>query len=164
MHARGSGGWEALAARQHGVLSRRQAISLGITRRQIDGFLKRGAWIRMLPGVYRAAAAPQTWRQPLMAASLWADGKAVISGRSAAALWEFDGYWRSHVELSGCADLSPPDGVVYRQVKRLRPADITVRSGIHVTTVARTILDVTCVVPGRTRWSGRWMKRSARAS
>ena len=94
MHANGSLSWEAVAARQHGVLSRRQAISLGITRRQIDGFLKRGSWIRMLPGVYRAAAAPETWQQPLMAASLWADGKAVICGRSAAALWEFDGYWR----------------------------------------------------------------------
>ncbi len=104
----------------------------------------------MLPGVYRAAAAPQTWRQALMAASLWADGKAVISGRSATALWEFEGYWRSHIELCGCSDLSPPAGIVYRQVKRLRPADTTVRSGICVTNVARTILDLTRVVSPRT--------------
>ncbi len=85
-----------------------------------------------------------------MAASLWADGKAVISGRSAAALWEFEAYWRSRVELTGCSDLSPPAGVVYRQVKQLRPADITVRRGIRVTGVARTILDLTPVVSLRT--------------
>jgi len=104
----------------------------------------------MLPSVYRAAAAPQTWHQPLMAASLWADGKAVISGRAAAAVWEFEGYWRSRVELSGCSGLSPPAGVVYRQVKQLRQADVTVRRGIRVTSAARTLLDLTPVVPPRT--------------
>ena len=134
MHAKPVGSWETVAAGQHGLISRKQAISLGITRRQIDGFLKRRSWIRMLPRVYRVAAAPQTWHQPLMAASLWADGKAVISGRSAAALWELEGYWRSRVELCGCSDLSPPPGVVYRQVKYLRPADITVCRGIRAAT------------------------------
>jgi len=93
----------------------------------------------MLPGVYRAAAAPETWQQPLMAACLWADGKAAIAGRSAAALWELEGYWRIHVELCGCSDLSPPQGVVFRQVTRLSPADLTTHSGIRVTSVARTM-------------------------
>jgi very-short-patch-repair endonuclease len=85
-----------------------------------------------------------------MAASLWADGKAVICGRSAAALWELEGYWRSRVELCGCADLSSPAGVGFHQVKQLKPVDITVRSGIRVTSMARTILDLVAVVSPRT--------------
>jgi len=139
-----------VAARQHGLLSRKQALDVGMTPGQLKGLLKRGSWIRTLPSVYRVAAAPETWRQPLMAACLWAKGKAVISGRSAAALWEFEGYWRMRVQLTGCSDLSPPEGVVIRQVTRLAPADITTRSGIRVTSAARTILDLTPVVSPRT--------------
>src|SRR5262244_3394501 len=142
MHTETSGRWETVVARQHGLLSRAQALEIGITPGQAKWLLKRGSWIRILPSVYRAAAAPQTWRQPLMAASLWADGKAAISGQSAAALWEFEGYWRSRVELSGPLDLSPPTGVVFHQVKLLHRADVTTRSGIRVTSPARTILDL----------------------
>jgi very-short-patch-repair endonuclease len=139
-----------VVARQHGLLSRSQALEIGVTPGQVDWLLKRGSWGRILPSVYRAAAAPLTWQQPLMAASLWADGKAAISGQSAAALWEFEGYWRRRVELSGCSDLSPPAGVVFHQVKRLPAVEVTTRSGIRVTSAARTILDLTPVVPPRT--------------
>jgi very-short-patch-repair endonuclease len=132
------------------MLSRAQALGAGVTRNQVDGLLKRGSWMRALPSVYRVVAAPETWKQPLMAACLWAEGKAVISGRSAAALWELDGYWRTRIELSGCSNLSPPAGVVFHQVSRLSPADLTTRYGIRVTTMARTLVDLTPVVPRRT--------------
>ena len=85
-----------------------------------------------------------------MAASLWARGTAVISRQSAAALWEFENYWRTRVELSGTSNLSPPPGVVYHRVSRLAAADVTVRRGIRVTSVARTILDLAAVVSPRT--------------
>jgi len=100
--------------------------------------------------VYRAAAAPEFWPQSLMAASLWAKGRAVISRQAAAALWEFENYWRTRVELSGLSKLSPPDGVVYHRVGRLATADVTVRRGIRVTTVARTLVDLAAVVTPRT--------------
>ncbi len=150
MHLETAKTWEAIAAGQYGLLSRKQAEDVGLTPSRIKRLLARGSWIRALPKVYRAAAAPQSWRQPLMAACLWAKGKAVISGQSAAALWEFDGYWRTRVELSGLADLSAPPGVVYRRVNRLAPADIATHSGVRVTSVARTILDLAALVPRRT--------------
>jgi len=150
MHLEAAKTWEAIAAGQYGLLSRKQAEDVGLTPVRIKRLVARGSWIRALPKVYRAAAAPQSWRQPLMAAFLWAKGKAVISGQSAAALWEFDGYWRTRVELSGLADLSAPPGVVYRRVSRLAPADIATHSGIRVTSVARTILDLAALVPRRT--------------
>ncbi len=139
-----------MASRQHGLVSRHQARGAGLSRTQIGWLLTRGSWIRALPRVYRAAAAPETWRQPLMAATLWAQGKAVISRQSAAALWEFENYWRTRVELSGRSNLSPPPGVVYHQVSRLAAADVTTRRGIRVTSVARTILDLAAVVSPRT--------------
>lgn len=142
--------WQQLAAQQHALLSRSQALSLGITRRQIDGLLRRGSWIRCHPRVYRLAAAPRTWQQAMMAASLWADGKAAICGRSAAALWELEGYWRSRVELCGRCQRSPPAGVLYHRVRQLKRADVSVRWGIRVTSVPRTILDLSTVVSART--------------
>jgi hypothetical protein len=142
--------WENLASRQHGLLSRRQAFDCGLPSAEIKGLLDAGSWIRVLPKVYRAAAAPQTWRQPLMAACLWAKGKAAIFGQSAAAVWEFQGYWRARVELCGSSSLSPPAGVVFHQVRRLARADVTTCAGIRVTTVARTIMDLTAIVPART--------------
>jgi hypothetical protein len=142
--------WETVASRQHGLVSRQQASETGLSRTQIAWLVSRGSVIRALPRVYRATAAPETWQQPLMAASLWARGKAVISGQSAAALWEFENYWRTRVELSGLSNLSPPPGVVYHQVSRLAAADVTTRRGIRVTSVARTILDLAAVVSPRT--------------
>ena len=142
--------WETLASRQHGLVSRQQARETGLSRTQIGWLLGRGSWIRVFPSVYRAVAAPETWRQPLMAASLWAEGKAVISVRAAAAVWEFENYWRTRVELSGLSNLSPPSGVIYHHVRRLAPADVTVRHGIRVTSVARTILDLAALVSPRT--------------
>src|SRR5215831_2027417 len=110
--------WQDIAARQHGLISREQALESRLTPGQIRGWLARGSLIRVLPAVYRVAAAPQTWRQPLMAACLWAaKGKAAIFGQSAAAVWEFQGYWRTRVELCGLSSLSPPRGVVFHQVK-----------------------------------------------
>lgn len=143
--------WENLAACQHGLLSRRQALDLGLTSAEIRELIDTGSLIRVLPKVYRAAAAPQAWRQPLMAACLWgAKAGAAIFGRSAAALWEFQGYWRTRVELCGCSSLSPPAGVVFHQVRRLARTDVTTCAGIRVTSVARTILDLAAVVPART--------------
>jgi len=142
--------WEFVASRQYGLVSRQQARETGLSRTQIWWLLARGSLIRVLPSVYQAAAAPETWPQPLMAASLWAKGKAVVSRQAAAALWEFENYWRNRVELSGLSVLSSPPGVDYHRVRRLAPADITVRRGIRVTSVARTILDLAALVSPQT--------------
>jgi hypothetical protein len=144
------GSWEKVAASQHGLLSRAQAFDVGLSRRQVSWLLARGSWIRELPSVYRAAAAPKSWQQPMMAACLWAKGSGAIFGRSAAAVWELDGYWRARVELCGRSHLSPPADVVFRQIKRLAPVDVVRRAGIRVTSVARTILDLASLVSPRT--------------
>ena len=138
--------WEKLTSGQHALLSRSQAFALGLTRGQVNALVARGSWVRVLPSVYRIAASPKTWRQPLMAACLWAKERAVISGRSAAAVWEFEGYWRTRVELCSCLHLTAPSGLVVHQVSRLDAIDTTTRRGIRVTSAARTILDLTPLV------------------
>ena len=144
------GGWPRISAGQFGVLSRAQALACGLSRHDIAGLLRRGLWVHALPSVYRCAAAPVEWPQAAMAASLWADGRAVVSHRAAAALWEFEGFWRSRVELCGTTGLSAPAGVTFHRVRRLARSDLSRRRGIPVTGVARTLLDLAAVVPDLT--------------
>jgi hypothetical protein len=61
---------EELAARQHGVVSREQALAAGLTKRAIHTRVASGRWDRLHRGVYRALPLPASWHQRLMAAVL----------------------------------------------------------------------------------------------
>lgn len=100
---------DALAARQHGVFSRRQALDRSVTDRMIEQRLRSGAWIRLAPGVYAVASAPATWERQVMAAVL-SRHRAIVGGRSAAVIHRFDGFRRGRPELlvpSGTSSRSP---------------------------------------------------------
>jgi very-short-patch-repair endonuclease len=134
-----------LAARQHGVVARAQLLALGLTARAIDGRLARG-WLHPVHRGVFAVGVPARAREALwMAAVLSAGEGAVLSHRSAAALWGLrpDGR-RAEVSVPGRR--RPRAGV--RLYESPLPADeVTVRDGIAVTTVARTLLDLAAVVP-----------------
>src|SRR5215212_4297391 len=74
----------ALARRQHGVFSLKQAVELGIARTTIARQVERRAWEEVVPRVYRAEARPVDWRQATMAATVFTHG--VAARRSAGAL------------------------------------------------------------------------------
>jgi hypothetical protein len=74
----------ALLLRQHGVITRRQALSCGMT----PGALRcrttaGGPWQRLLPATYLAATGTPTATQREMAALAYAGGNAVITGAAA---------------------------------------------------------------------------------
>jgi hypothetical protein len=75
---------KALVGIQRGVLSRQQAIALGISE---DGIRHRirpgGPWQRLLPGVYLTATGQPTWEQYETAALLYAGPDAVLTGLAA---------------------------------------------------------------------------------
>ncbi len=81
----------ALACRQHGVFSCRQATDVGFTAKMRQVRLANGRWETLHPAVYRLAGTPATWHQGLMAACLAAGPGAVASHRSAGTLWRLDG-------------------------------------------------------------------------
>jgi very-short-patch-repair endonuclease len=137
----------ALAERQHGVVARKQLIAIGlggdaIRHRLEKGRLHRTRW----RGVY-AVGRPQLTRYGTWMAAVLACGDgAVLSHRTAAALWEI------RAERSGEFFVSLPDerrprrpGIrVYRRA-RLDPAEVTRHHRIPVTTPARTLIDLaTC--------------------
>lgn len=62
---------------QDGVISRQQAIDCGASEGLLRSMLRRGAWVRLHPGVYVNHNGPLTWRQRAWAAVLGAPGSAL---------------------------------------------------------------------------------------
>jgi hypothetical protein len=73
--------------RQHGVISRKDAVADGLSYRQVQRRVQSGLWIVVHPGVYRHAAHPVTPEQQILAAVLAAGPGAVASHQAAAYLW-----------------------------------------------------------------------------
>jgi hypothetical protein len=134
-------------ARQYGLITRSHAQSLGFTRDAIRHRTATGIWVRLLPGVYRLGAVPQSWKQRLLAACLWS-GTGVASHRSAAALFCLDGFGPGIVEITSGVNAPPaPTGIVLHRSGRLASDDRTRLYGIPVTTVSRTLVDLGAVAP-----------------
>jgi very-short-patch-repair endonuclease/predicted transcriptional regulator of viral defense system len=132
-----------VASKQLGTIARDQAVSCGASKDQIARFVQSGRWVRVCPGVYRVLGAPETWRQRVMAVSLWAGRRAAFSHRTAAALWGFSRFRETrdlHVTLDRRA-LEPVDVVTHR-APTLSSRDIANVDGVRVTSVARTLLDL----------------------
>ena len=135
----------ALAGRQHGVVSRAQLAELGIGRGAIARRLEAGRLHPLHRGVYAVGHRALTREGAWMAAVLIADG-AVLSHRSAAALWGIRPSEQPKVEITASQNLRPrPRLRIHRAT--LPGDEVTVRRGIPVTTPARTLLDLAAVVP-----------------
>ncbi len=65
-----------IAVRQHGLITRGQALEAGLTARMIEGRLRSGAWTAVHKTVYRLGGSPVTWHQRVMAACLATEGGA----------------------------------------------------------------------------------------
>ena len=135
-----------LAASQHGAFSRRQAATIGLSRRQIQAMAMESLLDEPVRGVLVFRAVPPTWRQRLMVATLVGPGY-VAGFRAAAYLLAVDGFrtWPPPpIEVIGgpsCRRIRGID-VVQHWTELLPPDDIIVVDGIPCTGFARTTVDV----------------------
>lgn len=131
--------------RPHGVVSRAQAISDGITKDQVERHVRSGRWVREARGVYRHAAVPSTPLSRLLAACMAHDGLA--SHRSAAAVHETDGFKLDRIELTvPRGKRSSMAGVRLHQSSQMSLTRPIERQGIPCTGLARTVLDLASVI------------------
>ena len=134
-------------AGQYGLITERQAGKLGLSGDAIRYRIGTGIWARVLPGVYRLAAVPQSWKQRLLAACLWSDS-GVASHRSAAALYGFDGFRPGLIEITAELNAAPArNGIILHRSGQFGPADKSRLHQIPVTTVGRTLIDLGAVSP-----------------
>lgn len=104
---------------------------------------EQGWLIRVRRGVYLVAGVPASPWQPLMAATLAAGPKAVISHSSAAAIHRFYGIVESRPELTVPLDRCPQlKGVRVHRSATLTTTDTEVRCGVRLTTPIRTVIDL----------------------
>jgi very-short-patch-repair endonuclease/predicted transcriptional regulator of viral defense system len=132
-----------LAARQLGVVSLTQLKALGLTASAVRSRVASGRLHRVHRGVYAVGHGRLTVEGHWLAAVLACGSKAVLSHRSAAALWGLrsDNRARTDVSVPSRSARSRPGIDVHPSVT-LTPADCTIRDGIPCTTLARTLLDL----------------------
>lgn len=136
----------ALAAHQHGVVGRRQLLAAGLGRRAIGHRVECGRLHVLHRGVYAVGHRVLSREGWWMAAVLAAGEGAVLSHRSAAMLWGIRATARSAIEVSVPRPARSRPGITVHAA--VLPADeVTVMSGIPVTTSPRTLLDLAAVLP-----------------
>ena len=145
---RGMDDVNAVAERQHGVVTLAQVTALGLSEPTVLYRLRTGRWEVMADGVYRVGGSRRTWEQAVMALTLAAGPDAAASHRSAAALLGIPGFRRR-----GAPEATTPrprrhrrtDALVHRS--RVLPAEhLTEIDGIPTTRVARTLIDLAGVL------------------
>ena len=140
-----------LAGAQHGVASRSQLRTLGVTRNEIDRRLAIGRLHVLHRGVYAVGHRVLTVEGRWMAAVLACGSNAVLSHATAAAMWDVMpvGGGATHVTVPGDPGRARRAGIRVHRSATLAPADTTTCRGIPVTTALRTLLDVAPTVKGR---------------
>ncbi|MGH2687029.1 MAG: type IV toxin-antitoxin system AbiEi family antitoxin domain-containing protein, partial [Actinomycetota bacterium] len=139
---------DLIAAGQHGVITRAQALGAGLSRSAVDRRVAAGRWRTLRPGVYAPRSVPPSWHQRLTAAVLAGGPSACASHRSAGALWSLDGVGERLLEIS-LPTGRRMSGVSVHRSRRDDDRDITHIDGIRVTAIERTILDLSGVVSPR---------------
>jgi very-short-patch-repair endonuclease len=128
-----------IAARQHGVVARFQLLLLGVSPSAIRRRVAADRLHVIHRGVYAVGHARLTTEGRLLAAVFAGGRDAVLCDVSAAALWGFAGDDRHCVHVAA-KTRGPRRGIALHRLD-LVPEDVTTKSGIPVTTPARTLLD-----------------------
>lgn len=131
-----------LARRQHGAVSRQQALAAGLSSDAIKRRVRSGAWTRLRQGVFVIGGAPPTWEQEVVGCCLAGGDDVLASHRTGARVWGIVGAdGRTEVLVAGERRVRLP-GVRVHQSILLPAVDRTVRNDIPVTSLARTLADV----------------------
>jgi very-short-patch-repair endonuclease len=141
----------ALAARQHGVVSRGQLRHLGMSDTAISRAAKIGRLHLIFRGVYAVGHPPRSEHSRLMAAVLACGKGAVVSHRSAAALLGLIDKGPVVIDV-----IAPPsrgrkiDGIYLHRVRPPRLEETGTMHRIPCTSPSRTLVDLAGVVGERT--------------
>jgi very-short-patch-repair endonuclease len=129
---------DSLAARQFGVVTRAQLLEIGWSPSRIARERRALRLHRIHAGVYAVGHRAIADRGRWLAATLACDG--VLSHHSAAALWELPVADNGLTRITATTERRRARIDAHRA--DLHPRDRTVRHGIPVTTVARTLADL----------------------
>jgi very-short-patch-repair endonuclease len=133
-----------LARVQHGIVRREQVLAAGLNRGALEYRVQVGRLIPVHRGVFAVGHLPTSPHARAMAAVMACGPGAVLSHRSAAALWDIEPRWRDPIEVTARGRRRHPGIRVHRAA--LDERDVTDHHGIPVTSAARTLLDLADVL------------------
>jgi very-short-patch-repair endonuclease len=136
-----------LAGRQYGVVSRAQMSEIGLGRNAIAARIRAGRLLRVQRGVYAVGHMALTREGRWLAAVLACGDGALLSHRSAGALWELARYDGARIDVTvppANRNRSKSAIVVHRADRE--PAT---HHGIPTTTPMQTLTDLSYVLPER---------------
>jgi very-short-patch-repair endonuclease len=135
-----------LATKHHGVLARRQLTALGMTTAAIDHRVHTGRLIVVHRGIYAVGHAALTERGRLRAALLAAGPSAILSHRTAVALWRLTSSMPPFVEVTVTkkGPRSRP-GLIVHETRRAR--DVRTLDSLPVTAPLTTLVDLAASQP-----------------
>jgi very-short-patch-repair endonuclease len=135
-----------LATRQHGVVTTAQLRELGLGGASIAHRAKTGRLHPIHRGVY-ALGHPRLNERGLWMAAVLAAGKgAVLSSLSAAALWRISRWTTDDIFVLVPGHKRRRNDFRLQTCRHLDPLDVTRQHGIAVTTVPRTLVDLTDIL------------------
>jgi very-short-patch-repair endonuclease len=135
-----------LAARQWGVVARRQLLAAGLTHAMVGERVRHGRLIALHRGVY-AVGHRQLRREGYWLAAVLAVPGAVLSHRSAAALHDLRPVGAGKIDVTTTRGAVDRDRIRVHRTRTLDATDIATVERIPVTTIARTLVDLAGVVP-----------------
>lgn len=129
------------AERRHGLLRADVLARLGFSRGEIQHRVRSGRWEPVRDRVYRIAGTPPTWEQQILAAAWSSERQALASHASAVRLWGLGHDDALEVVTRRDHHVRLP-GVVSHRSLALPDEDRTRRRNIPVTSMARTLVDM----------------------
>lgn len=135
-----------LASKAHGVVTRSELLSAGLTADEIRRRRERGLLLPIHRGVYRVGHHAPSLEARYLAAVKACGQEALLAGRAAAHLWRLIKGSPPQPEV-----LTPSDrrvkGVRIHRARRSELPTRAIRQGIPLTTVPRTLVDLASSLP-----------------
>lgn len=141
-----------LAARQHGLATRKQLAALGLTESGCRNLVERGEWRWRSSTVLQVLGSAPTTEQELLLHALDVDVDAAISHETSMARWGTPGFslWPVHVTGDRVRGRRRKHLAIVHQPRLLQPEHVIELDGIRTTTPTRTLFDLAGVIhPGR---------------
>lgn len=131
-----------LAAEQAGYFTASQAKRLGYSYQAQAHHVAAGNWLRIDRGLFRLTEWISGVHDELSRWTLWSKGKGVVSHESALAVHELGEFESAYVHLTVPPGFRSRDSAVVLHQADLADIDIVQRTGYRVTSVVRSIVDV----------------------
>lgn len=134
-----------IASSGHGIATRAELLTAGVSAKSIEVRLRKGALLRVYPGVYRVGHRASSTEATYLAAVKACGQQAALSGRAAGHLWRLLKGGPPPPEVI-CEKQRRIQGISSGRCRSLEARHVTKWRGIPITTVPRTLVDLAAVL------------------